>query len=172
MAAGSPIVDRDRWSFVLAPIAPRTGPGPLISEVCRTAGGSPTRSESRRLREVLVYETAEYVTTIDGERRGSDDRVVARHRHAEIQSPVRPLLVVVPDIFLQNPCQVTAAEDEDPVEALCPHCLNHCLNPALRVGIGSRRTNGGLDDPDTLRAKHLVEAVREFRIPVSDQELE
>jgi hypothetical protein len=50
------------------------------------------------------------------------------------------MLVVVPDVFLQKPCQVTAAEEEDPVEALCPHCPD----PTLRVGVGSGRANGVL----------------------------
>jgi hypothetical protein len=78
------------------------------------------------------------------------------------------MLVVVPDVLVQNPVQVTTAENEDPVQALRPY-RSH---PAFRVGIGSRRTNGGFDDPDALGGEHLVEAGRELGIPVPDQERE
>ena len=87
-------------------------------------------------------EAAQHVATIETERQGSNDRIVAGHRHAEFETSVRPMLVVVPDVFPQNPCQVTAAKDQDPVEAF----HSHCPHPAFRVGIGFRRANGGLDD--------------------------
>jgi Cys-tRNA synthase (O-phospho-L-seryl-tRNA:Cys-tRNA synthase) len=65
----------------------------------------------RGLREVLVDESAQYVATIETERQGSNDRIVPGHRHAEFEASVRPMLVVVPDVLPQNPCQVTAAKD-------------------------------------------------------------
>src|ERR1019366_9143003 len=43
--------------------------------------------------------------------------------------------------------------------------------PALGEGVGSRRTDQGLDDFDGLRRKDLVEAGRELRVPVPDEEL-
>ena len=86
-----------------------------------------------------MNEAAQYVVTIDPERWGSGDSVVAGHRHAKVKAPVRSVLVAVPDVLPQNPCQVTATKDQDPVEAF----RSHCPHPALRVGIGSRRANGG-----------------------------
>jgi hypothetical protein len=62
----------------------------------------------RGVREVLVDEAAQYVVTIDAERRGSGDSVVAGHRHAEVEAPVRPTLVVVRHVLVQDPVEVTA----------------------------------------------------------------
>src|ERR1039458_156136 len=49
---------------------------------------------------------------------------------------------------------------------------SHGSHPALRIGIGPRRLDRRPDHPDTFGAKHLVEAGRELRVPVPDQELE
>jgi len=62
-----------------------------------------------------VDESAHYVATIDAQRRASDDRVAAGHRHVEVETSVRPVFVVVPDVLVENPVQVTTTEDEDPV---------------------------------------------------------
>jgi hypothetical protein len=64
------------------------------------------------------------------------------------------VLVVVPDVLGEHPFQVTTPEDEDPVQALSPYGPNE----ALRMRIGARRSHRGLDDLDSLRGEHCVEA--------------
>src|ERR1700733_4941034 len=85
---------------------------PALTRMSGTADGSATWSDLRGLREILVYQAAQHLATIDKERQGSDDRLVAGHRHAEFEAAVGPVLVVVPDVLPQNPCQVMAAKDE------------------------------------------------------------
>ena len=66
--------------------------------------GQPQVVGLRGLREVLVDEAAQYVVTIDAERRGSGDSgLAATVRHAKVEAPVRTLGVVVPDVLVQNP---------------------------------------------------------------------
>jgi hypothetical protein len=114
-----------------------------------------------------VDEAAQYIATLDMERRGSVGGGLAGYRHAKVESPVRTLFVVMADVLSQNLVQVTTAENEHPVEAFCPHRPH----PAFRVGIGPGRANGRLDHPDTLRGEHLVKAGRELGIPIPNQEL-
>ena len=86
----------------------------------------------------------------------------------EVDSPVRTLLVVVPDVVAEDPFEVTLAQNEHPVEAFRPHRPH----PALRVGVGPRGSDRCLDHPDALRAEHLVEAGGELGITVPDEELD
>ena len=60
------------------------------------------------------------------------------------------------------------AEDDDPVEAFCPHRSQ----PALCVRAGSRRSNRRLDHSDAFGAKQLVEAGGELDVPVPVEELD
>jgi hypothetical protein len=78
------------------------------------------------------------------------------------------LFVVVPDVAAKDSFEVTLAHHEQPVETFCPH-RSH---PTLRVSVGPRRSNRCLDDPDALRAEHLVEAGAELGIAVPDKELD
>jgi hypothetical protein len=57
-----------------------------------------------------VDESAEFVATIDAERWGSGDSgLAAAYRHAKVKAPVRALVVVVPDVLVQDPVQYTVA---------------------------------------------------------------
>ena len=105
---------------------------------------------------------------MDVQRRGSGDDRAVRDRHAEVDSPVRALLVVVPDVAEKDSFEVTVAQNEQPVETFCPHRPH----PALRVRVGPRRSDRCLDYPDALRAEHLVEAGGELGVPVPDEELD
>jgi hypothetical protein len=79
---------------------------------------------------------------------------------------VGSLSVVVADVLPHHPFEVSPAEDEHPVQALRPRGSH----PALRIGVGARRSDRGLDHPDTLRAEYLVDA--EPGVPVPDQDLD
>jgi hypothetical protein len=81
---------------------------------------------------------------------------------------MRALLVAVSDIFTKYSFEVTVTQDEHPVKAFDanrPH-------PALRVGIGPRRSDWRLDDPDAFGAEHLGEAGGEPGVPIPDRELD
>ena len=84
---------------------------------------------------VLVDEAAKHVVTMDVQRRGIGDDRAVRYRHAEIDSPVRALTVVVPDVAEKDSFEVTGAQNEQPIETFCPHRPH----PALRVRVGPRR---------------------------------
>ena len=78
---------------------------------------------------VLVDEASEHVVTLDVQRRERGDGRAVRTRHAEIDSPVCALFVVVPDVPAKNSFEVTVAQNEHPVQTFCPNRPN----PALRV---------------------------------------
>src|ERR1019366_10520027 len=63
---------------------------------------------------------------------------------------------------------MTPTEDEEPFEALPAHTADETLGDRVR----SRRPSGRLEDPGALGTEDLVEAGRELRVPVPDQELD
>ena len=63
---------------------------------------------------------------------------------------------------------MTPTEDEDAAEALPAHGADETLGDRVR----SRRPSGRLDDPGGLGTEDLVEAGRELRVPVPDQDQE
>ncbi len=101
---------------------------------------------------VLLDESAEDAAARDvdeGRRNGG----VPRHRRPA-EAPMWPVLVVVPDVLGERLFQVRTPEDEGPVQALSPYGPNE----ALRIRIEARRSHRGLDDLDSLRDEHRVEA--------------
>ena len=56
-------------------------------------------------------------------------------------------------------------KDEGPVQAFS----RYGPNEALRIGIGTRRSHRGLDDLDSLRGEHRVEARAELRVTIVDE---
>jgi hypothetical protein len=64
------------------------------------------------------------------------------------------------NVFADGRSEVALSEDEQPVENLGP-CR---LDPGLGDGVRSGRSDRGLDDPDLIRAKDLVEGGGELRI--------
>ena len=68
----------------------------------RGGGTRPEKSQLCRDRVVLVNETTEHVTAADAKRWGSGSGSVAGQRHAEVESSVRAVLVVVPDVLAEN----------------------------------------------------------------------
>lgn len=79
-------------------------------------------------RVVLVDKAAKHIVTMDVYRRGSGGEPVAGHRNAEVDAPMRTLLVVVADVLPKDSFEVTMSHYEDPVEAFGPHCPH----PAFR----------------------------------------
>jgi hypothetical protein len=101
-------------------------------------------------------------------------RIVDRSRHRSqglwsllVQSAVRTVLVVVSDVLGQDLLEMTSTENEDPVETLSADGAHEPLGEGVRP----RGLSRGLDDADAFRAEHLVEAGRELRVSISDQEL-
>ena len=77
------------------------------------------------------------------------------------------LVVVVVDVGAKDLFKVAPPEHQGPIQALRPYGPHK----TLRVGVGTRRPDRGLDDFGGLRRKDLVEAGRELRVPVPDEEL-
>ena len=65
---------------------------------------------------------------------------------------MRPLAVVVVDVDPQHPFEVTAVEDQQPVETLAAHRSDEALGDRVRLWRADRR----LHDPDPLAAEDLV----------------
>src|SRR6266498_3490438 len=63
---------------------------------------------------------------------------------------------------------MTAADDEDPVEAVGADCAH----PTLREGVRVRGLNWRADDLDALGAEDLIEGVAELRVAIVDEESE
>ncbi len=83
-----------------------------------------------------------------------------------MQSPVRPLNVVVASELAKDSLEVTSAEDQEVVEAL-PARRPY---PPLGKRVSLRCPDGRLDDLHTLGSEDLVEWTRVLRVSVSDQE--
>ena len=79
---------------------------------------------------------------------------------------MRTVVVVLSDKFGQYLLEVLSPEDEQPVRTLPADGADEPFGE----GIGPRGRDWSLDDSDTLGAEHLVEALRELGIPVSDEE--
>lgn len=76
--------------------------------------------------------------------------------------------VVVSHVLAKDPLQVTATEDEYPVQALPPDSPH----PALGEGIRRRGLERGKDRGDALGGEDRIEALRVLGVPVTDQETE
>jgi hypothetical protein len=74
--------------------------------------------------------------------------------------------VVVLDVGVEHCCEVAAAADEHPVEALSAHRADETFG----VRVGPRRTDRGSDDPQSFTAHDLIERGRELRVAVTDKE--
>ena len=98
-------------------------------------------------------------------RRRTVPRPSPRKRWALPQRSMRAVPVVVLDVGEQHALKMTAAEDQQPVDALSPHASD----PALRLRVRLGCTRGRPNDPDPLRAKDLVKGGAELGVPVADQ---
>src|ERR1019366_8922342 len=78
------------------------------------------------------------------------------------------VVVVVDDVVGQYVLQVTATEDQHPVQTL----TTHRADEAFGEGVGPWSPDWGANDPNALRAEDLVEARSELGVSVSDQKLD
>jgi hypothetical protein len=84
----------------------------------------------------------------------------------KLKSTVRSLIVVMVDVLVQHPLEVTQATNDHPVQALAaggPH-------PALGMGVGFGSLKRCSDHPHTFPSQHVLEGERELLVVVTDQE--
>jgi hypothetical protein len=79
---------------------------------------------------------------------------------------MRTVPVVVRHVHAQDPIQMPAPDDQQPVQALG----TDRADPALRIGIRIGRPHRRQQDLGAFCAEHVVEAAAELRIPVAEQE--
>src|SRR6266496_993431 len=77
-----------------------------------------------------------------------------------------PVFVVVAAVDAEHVLEMTAAEDEDSVEAVSADCAH----PALGEGVRVRGLDRRADHLDALRSEDLVEGVAELRVAIVDEE--
>src|SRR5712692_2453794 len=70
------------------------------------------------------------------------------------------------DIDAEHAFEMTAVEDQQPIETLGTHSADEALRDRVRL----RRSHRRLHNPDALAAEHLVEGTAVFAVPVTDQE--
>ena len=108
------------------------------------ACGVPLRvSDLRRRLVVLVDVAAESVAAVDLAVAGSLVSLVGLGR-PEFERTVRPLAVVVVDVDAEHVFEVTAVEDQQPVQALGTHGPHEAFCDRVRL----RCAHGRLDDSD------------------------
>src|ERR1019366_3911702 len=78
---------------------------------------------------------------------------------------MRTVVVVVDDVVGQHVLQMTATEDQHPVQTL----TTHRADEALGEGVGPWSPDWRADDSDVLRPENLVEARSELGVSVSNQ---
>jgi hypothetical protein len=92
--------------------------------------------------------------------RGLGRRAWVAERRALCERPVRAMLVVVGHIGPHDSLEVSAPEDQGPVQAFAPHASD----PALGVRLGLGGANRRADDPDPRRVYKLdLPSNRQFR---------
>jgi ABC-type uncharacterized transport system ATPase subunit len=107
---------------------------------------------------VLVDQPAEQVTTPQAiELDHVGEWLLVSERRPLPERPVRPMLVEMPDIRDEHVLEVTATEDQQPVEALPANASD----PALGVRSRLRRPYRRFDHPDALGAEDLVKVAGE-----------
>jgi len=85
-----------------------------------------------------------------------------------VQGTVRPVAVVVIDVFAEGAVEMSPAGDEDAVGALAPRAGD----PPLADRVRPRRLNRRPDDAHADGGEDRVERVGVFGVPISDQELQ
>jgi hypothetical protein len=81
---------------------------------------------------------------------------------SQVDPPVRPLRVVVGDVFAERPVEMTPTEDERPVKAF----TSDGADPSFGEGVRSRSADRGEDGFDAVRGEDRVEAPRVLGVSV------
>jgi len=79
---------------------------------------------------------------------------------------VRPLAVVVVEVDAKDALQVSAVEDQQPIETLGTHGSDEALGDCVR----SRRPHRCLHNADAFAAEHFIEGQAVFAVAVTNQE--
>ena len=79
---------------------------------------------------------------------------------------MRPLVVVVVDVDAEYAFEVTAVDDQQPVETFGTHSADEALGDRVRL----RRPHWRLHDPDAFAAEYLVERPAVLAVAVTNQE--
>src|SRR6266516_3484338 len=118
---------------------------------------------------ILVDETAETVPTPNAggdcfRIRPSPD--LDSPGRPEREASVRPLIVVVPYVLVDDSLKMTPTPEQRPVQTLLPHRPH----PALRDRVGVRRLYRGLDDLGAIGGEDIIEGPSELAVPVANKE--
>ena len=89
-----------------------------------------------------------------------------RYGWSQAQRAMRPVGVVVLDVDTQDTIELSAACDQEPVEAVAANRADPALGERVRV----RRPKRGADDLDALALEDVVEGAAELAVAVVDQE--
>ena len=96
------------------------------------------------------------------------ERHIRCSRGALSEGAVWSVRVVMLDVLAEDCLEVTASEDERPVEAVAPHGAD----PPLADRFGPGCLDWGLDYPGALGGEDGVEGGGELRVAISDEELD
>jgi hypothetical protein len=83
------------------------------------------------------------------------------------QQPERSLVVVVPQVLVEDPLKMTTTPDQHPVQTLPPDGSYPPLGE--RAGVG--RLDGRRDDLDAVAGEDVVEGAGELAVAVTNKEL-
>jgi hypothetical protein len=79
---------------------------------------------------------------------------------------MRPVGVVVVDVDAQDALELSAAGDQEPIEAVAASRANEALSDRVRL----RRSKWRADDLDAFAFEDVVEVAAEFAVSIVDQE--
>jgi hypothetical protein len=84
---------------------------------------------------------------------------------SQAERAVRPMRVVVLDVDAQDVFELSAACDQEPVEAIAADGAHPALGERIRV----RRAKRCADDLDALALEYLIEGAAEFAVAVGTE---
>jgi hypothetical protein len=79
---------------------------------------------------------------------------------------VRSLLIVMAYVDVEHPLQMSATQDEQPVETFSPDCPD----PPFRVGVRPGRPHRRPENPNAFTLEDVVKGLREFAVAVAHEE--
>ena len=115
-----------------------------------------------------MQETAEQITSEHSAplTLPNDSQSSGSVRRLKLERPVGTMPVVVLDVDTKDLLQMTAPNDQQPIQAFGADGAD----PPFCVGVRGRRPHWRHEHLGTLRAEHLVEASTELCVPVAEQE--
>lgn len=101
---------------------------------------------------------------------GDDGQSGGGVRRLKLERPVRTMAVVVPDVDPKDLLKATAADNQQPVQALGPDGPNQALREGVGVGVGDGRLHRRDQHLGALRPEHVVEPTAELRVTIKDRQ--